>query len=145
MAEMNVLCGNGARYDRRVHNVYGWTTDTGFAPDPRKLTAVYFANPSYRDELGGQLQLEGVITPTGAVRIAPVHDRLVMFWSDKTVWSMRPCQATMISEHQFFIQMHLLVQDPKKNIDYDPNRFARWFPQLQDVPFQERVEVPGRG
>ena len=31
------------------------------------------------------MQLEGVITPTGAVRISPVADKLVLFWADKTV------------------------------------------------------------
>jgi len=133
IAEMTALCGNGARYDRRVSNVFGWNTEKGFAPDPRKLTAIYFANPSYRDELGGHLQLEGVITPTGAASIAPVHDRLVLFWSDKTVWSVRPSQASIISEHQFAIVTHLMAQDHKQ-IKYNPAELARWFPELQGKP-----------
>lgn len=45
----------------------------------------FTAPRNYREELGGVLQLEGVITPTGAVRISPVADRLVLFWADKTV------------------------------------------------------------
>ncbi|CAK9031116.1 Hypoxia-inducible factor prolyl hydroxylase (HIF-PH) (Egg-laying defective protein 9) (Hypoxia-inducible factor-proline dioxygenase) [Durusdinium trenchii] len=85
ISELFVLCGQGARYDRRVSNVYGWQTEQGFVRDPRKLVAIYFSNPNYREELGGVLQLEGVITPTGAVRISPVADRLVLFWADKTV------------------------------------------------------------
>ena len=55
------------------------------------------------------LQLEGVITPSGAVRISPLHDRLVLFWADKTVWSMTPSRATMISEHQYGIIMHMML------------------------------------
>ncbi|CAK0834407.1 unnamed protein product [Prorocentrum cordatum] len=92
IGEVNALCGQGARIDRRVHNVYGWNTQQGFSRDPRKLTIFYFANPKWRPELGGNLQLEGVISPTGQVSLDPQHDRLVMFWSDKTVWSIAPTQ-----------------------------------------------------
>eukprot|EP00435_Cladocopium_sp_Y103_P020088 s218_g4.t2 len=67
ISELFVLCGQGARYDRRVSNVFGWNTEQGFVRDPRKLVAIYFANPNYREEQGGVLQLEGVITPSGAV------------------------------------------------------------------------------
>lgn len=133
IAEMTVLCGNGARYDRRVSNVYGWNTQKGFAPDPRKLTAIYFANPLYREELGGHLQLEGVITPTGAVSIAPCHDRLVLFWADKTVWSVRPSQASTISEHQYAIVANLMAEDHSL-IKYNPVEIARWFPELRGQP-----------
>mmetsp|Transcript_77299 Transcript_77299/g.244234 ORF Transcript_77299/g.244234 Transcript_77299/m.244234 type:complete len:287 (-) Transcript_77299:1220-2080(-) len=135
IAEMTVLCGNGSRYDRRVSNEFGWNTEKGFAPDPRKLTAIYFANPNYREELGGHLQLEGVITPTGAVSIAPIHDRLVLFWSDKTVWSVRPSQASMISEHQYAILMHMMAEDHKQ-VDYRPKELARWFPELRNAEMQ---------
>jgi len=131
-AEMFVLCGNGARYDRRVSNVFGWNTDRGFVKDPRKLVAMYFANPNYRGEdQGGCLQLEGVVTPTGAVRIAPIHDRLVLFWADKVVWSMTPSRAGMISEHQFGIIAHMMVKDKEKGINYNPKTFAQWFPELR--------------
>lgn len=133
VAELIALCGNGARYDRRVSNVYGWNTQQGFAPDPRKLTLFYFANPNYREELGGHLQLEGVISPTGAASVAPFHDRLVMFWADKTVWSMRPSQATTISEHQFALHMELMAANHKL-VKYDPVAFARWFPELRNMP-----------
>lgn len=144
-AEMNVFCGNGARRDRRVSNEYGWNTERGFAPDPRKLTAIYFCNPQQKPELGGHLQLEGVITPTGAVSIAPVHDRLVLFWADKTVWSIRPSQASMISEHQYCIIMQMMAEDVS-NIQYDPNTFARWFPELRGQPMSMpagRLPLPG--
>ena len=32
---------------------YGWNTEQGFVRDPRKLVAIYFANPNYREEHGG--------------------------------------------------------------------------------------------
>jgi len=131
--EMFVLCGQGARYDRRVSNVFGWNTQQGFVRDPRKLVAIYFANPNYREEHGGCLQLEGVITPTGAVRIPAMHDRLVLFWADKTVWSMTPSRASMISEHQMGIIMHMMAKD-KSKINYNPKNFARWFPELRGQP-----------
>jgi hypothetical protein len=133
--EMHVLCGQGARFDRRVSNVYGWTTKQGFAPDPRKVAAVYFANPNYRMEHGGALQLEGVISPTGQVRIPAMHDRLVLFWADKVVWSMSPSQVTSISDHQFFIMTHLMAKE-HSDVKYDPNTYARWFPNLRDKPME---------
>jgi len=133
IAELFVLCGQGARMDRRVSNVYGWNTEQGFVRDPRKLVAIYFANPNYREEQGGILQLEGVITPTGAVRISPKQDRLVVFWADKTVWSMTPSRAGMISEHQYGIIMHMMAKD---DVDYNPSNFSRWFPELQNLPME---------
>mmetsp|Transcript_100751 Transcript_100751/g.194723 ORF Transcript_100751/g.194723 Transcript_100751/m.194723 type:complete len:385 (+) Transcript_100751:36-1190(+) len=133
MAEMHAMCGEGARFDRRVSNVFGWNTERGFVEDKRKLTAFYFANPTYREELGGHLQLEGVITPTGAVSIAPLHDRLVLCWSDRTVWSMRPSYANRISEHQYAVLVHLMVNEASE-IKYNPVELARWFPELRDQP-----------
>eukprot|EP00913_Durusdinium_trenchii_P013516 g12688.t1 len=138
ISELFVLCGQGARYDRRVSNVYGWQTEQGFVRDPRKLVAIYFSNPNYREELGGVLQLEGVITPTGAVRISPVADRLVLFWADKTVWSMTPSRSSMISEHQYGIIMHMMA---KGDVDYDPQNFARWFPELRDMPMAKPMKA----
>lgn len=131
ISELFCLCGQGARYDRRVSNVFGWSTEQGFVRDPRKLVAIYFANPNYREEQGGVLQLEGVITPTGAVRISPMQDRLVLFWADKTVWSMTPSRSSMISEHQYGIIMHMMA---KGEVNYNPQNFARWFPELQSMP-----------
>eukprot|EP00933_Yihiella_yeosuensis_P021630 TRINITY_DN17095_c0_g1_i1.p1 TRINITY_DN17095_c0_g1~~TRINITY_DN17095_c0_g1_i1.p1 ORF type:complete len:407 (+),score=87.66 TRINITY_DN17095_c0_g1_i1:146-1366(+) len=128
-AEMFVLCGEGSRYDRRVCNEFGWNTDKGFVRDPRKLTAIYFCNPNYKPEHGGTLQLEGVITPTGGASIAPVHDRLVVFWADKTVWSVLPSTAGMISEHQYGIILNWLAKD-KTKIAYNAKNIAHWFPEL---------------
>lgn len=133
-SELFALCGEGARYDRRVGNCFGWHTQTtGFVRDPRKLVAMYFSNPNYKEEQGGCLQLEGVITPTGAVRITPAHDRLVLFWADKTVWSMTRSRASLISEHQYGIIMHLMAKE-KEKISYNPMDFARWFPELNGQP-----------
>jgi len=136
MSEIFVLCGEGARYDRRCNNVNGWhTPDQGFVPDSRKLTAFYFTNPNYKKETGGCLQLEGVVTPTGGVQIAPVADRLVLFWADKTVWSMTPSRAKLISEFQFGITMNFMVKD-FNDIQYDAKSLAQWWPELrgQEIP-----------
>lgn len=73
------------------------------------------------------LQLEGVITPSGAVRISPLHDRLVLFWADKTVWSMTPSRATMISEHQYGIIMHMMLVKTVKSSVLE--RFAGGLPR----------------
>jgi hypothetical protein len=139
IGEVNVLCGKGARIDRRVHNVYGWTTQQGFSRDPRKLTIFYFANPKWRPELGGNLQLEGIISPTGQVSIDPQHDRLVMFWSDKTVWSIAPTQANIISEHHYHMVLNLMAEEVK-DINYEPASLARWFPELQGKPMDFKLQ-----
>eukprot|EP00929_Paragymnodinium_shiwhaense_P010397 TRINITY_DN115015_c0_g1_i1.p1 TRINITY_DN115015_c0_g1~~TRINITY_DN115015_c0_g1_i1.p1 ORF type:complete len:399 (+),score=83.08 TRINITY_DN115015_c0_g1_i1:80-1276(+) len=145
ISEMICMAGNGARYDRRVNNVFGWNTSNGFAPDTRKLSVFYFTNPKWEEQFGGHLQLEGVITPTGGVSIAPANDRLVMFWSDKTVWSVRPVQSPTMQDFQFGVKMQLVVEDPKQ-IDYDPKRFQRWFPELQHIQMDwQPPQLPGQG
>lgn len=139
MSELFVLCGEGARYDRRIENVHGWhTQEHGFVHDSRKLTAFYFCNPNYREENGGALQLEGVVTPTGAVKIPPIHDRLVLFWADKTVWSMTPSRASMISEFQFGMKMNFLAKDVS-DIRYDPKSLAQWYPELRGQPIPDAL------
>lgn len=135
-AELWAFTGQGARVDRRVDNEWGFNTLRGFVPDPRKVTVFYFVNPDWSEEHGGHLQLEGVVTPTGATSVAPVHDRLVIFWADKTVWSFRPHHATAIREYEYMVVMRMMAEDPFEAVDYDPKRFAAWFPELRNQPIE---------
>ena len=77
--EMQVTCypGGGARYVRHVDN----NTDNG-----RRVTCILYANPMWEDGDGGELRLyptNGL--PTDVVDVAPLHNRLVLFWSDARV------------------------------------------------------------
>ena len=77
--EMQVTCypGGGARYVRHVDN----NTDNGW-----RVTCILYANPMWEDGDGGELRLyptNGL--PTDVVDVAPLHNRLVLFWSDARV------------------------------------------------------------
>mmetsp|Transcript_12417 Transcript_12417/g.29242 ORF Transcript_12417/g.29242 Transcript_12417/m.29242 type:complete len:390 (+) Transcript_12417:28-1197(+) len=139
-AEMSVCTGDGARYDRRVDNRFGWATEKGFVPDTRKLTAMYFLNPDWKEDLGGMLQLENVITPTGTAKVPPVSDILILFWSDRVVWSVSPSQAMTPDQHRYALHLRLVAED-RNDIKYDPKSMARYFPQLEGLP----VSVPEEG
>lgn len=130
IGEIVCMAGNGARMDRRVSNSYHWNTQHGVRLDNAKLVAFYFLNPNQREALGGHLQLEGVITPTGAASVIPRHDRLALFWADKTVWSMRRHLATCMSDYMYALKVTMFARD-FETVKYDPNALARWFPEMQ--------------
>lgn len=137
--ELTAAVGNGARWDRHVDQEGGVNTEYGFCPDSRKLTIMYFTNPNWRPELGGELVLEGVIYPGNTRTIEPLHDRLVMFWSDRTVYSVRPSQARTISEHRYDLRIRMTSSEPGDAIKYDLRHIAQFFPELQG---QEIIEEP---
>jgi hypothetical protein len=63
----------GAKYPKHVDNVG--------LPDKRKVTAIYYFNPKWQPGDGGELRLWG---NAGLVEdVAPISDRLVVFWSDQ--------------------------------------------------------------
>eukprot|EP01083_Nonionella_stella_P000758 2169_1 len=72
--------GGGARYVRHVDAPP--PTDGKAAPSARRLTLLYYANPTWRAADGGQLRVF-VPTPNGEKQrdIPPKGDRLVAFWS----------------------------------------------------------------
>jgi SM-20-related protein len=62
--------GDGARYVRH--------RDTYPGGPQRTLTCVYYLNDTWQQGDGGELRLH---LPGGPVDVAPIADRLVMFWS----------------------------------------------------------------
>jgi hypothetical protein len=71
------------------------------ASDPRKISAVYYLNSDWDDkENGGAL----LLYPSGAeregkkdeevVRVNPIRDRLVLFWSDKMYHAVEPVESS---------------------------------------------------
>ena len=67
--------GGGARYVRHLDN------PGGAGCNGRLLTCLYYLNPAWRGEDGGQLRLhrrDGCV-----VDVEPLLDRLVLFWSEE--------------------------------------------------------------
>jgi hypoxia-inducible factor (prolyl hydroxylase) len=68
------------------------------ASDPRKISAVYYLNSDWDDkENGGALLLYPSTGTEGegknheeVVRVNPIRDRLVLFWSDKMYHAVEP-------------------------------------------------------
>ena len=65
--------------------------DNAGPPSKRRVTALFYLNPSWRECDGGELLLSPWLQP--AVRIPPVHGRLVLFLSDVLLHRVLPCHA----------------------------------------------------
>ena len=79
--EVQLTCypGGGARYVRHV-DALGGGGSVG-----RRLTCIYYANPSWEREHGGELRLHSRRAAGGSgesVDVTPLANRLVIFWSD---------------------------------------------------------------
>ena len=77
-AQCTVYPGGGSRYIRHTDDA---------RKQVRKLTAILYANPGWSAEAGGELRLH-LRRPDGhsfAKDVAPLDNRLVVFWSDARV------------------------------------------------------------
>ena len=97
------MTSSGSYYDKHF--------DNSGAEDLRKLTVLYYLNPSWREELGGCFRIYNrpknanvvpeVIHGIQGIRqgediiydVEPKGDRLLLFWSDRLVHSVQPSQA----------------------------------------------------
>jgi len=95
--KLAVCIGDGSYYDKHY--------DNSGAGDLRKLTVLLYLNPNWREELGGCFRLflpdHFVTRQENSQRqqdtdgfffkdIAPLNDRLLVFWSDRIVHSVLP-------------------------------------------------------
>jgi len=71
--KLAVCLGNGSSYDKHF--------DNSCSDDARKLTVLYYLNPSWIPEHGGYFR--AYHTKDEYEDIAPVGDRLLVFWSDR--------------------------------------------------------------
>jgi SM-20-related protein len=78
--------GGGARYRRHRDAVAGRGS--------RRVTAIYYTNPVWREDHGGALRLH---LPDGPVDVAPILDRLVVFLSERLEHEVRPTFATRLA------------------------------------------------
>lgn len=97
--KLAVCLGDGSSYDKHY--------DNSGPEDLRKLTILLYLNPNWRPELQGYFRLYlskscmakddlltiNIDTDGFAYKdIAPINDRLLVFWSDRTVHSVQPSQ-----------------------------------------------------
>ncbi|XP_074627854.1 prolyl hydroxylase EGLN3-like isoform X2 [Acropora palmata] len=122
--------GQGTGYKRHVDNP---------SQDGRCITTLYYLNPEWTEEKGGILKLY----PGGgekAVRILPILDRLLLFWSDRrnphevepshdiryaiTLWYFDKNERALFKEKQEALRMKELnmKMNPKVNGLQDGNR-----------------------
>ena len=97
-SKMMVTCypGNGARYTRHCDNANkngaallrtfsreGVDEGLRFSLPGRRMTAILYLNPTWREGDGGQLRVFGPGTSEEIVAtIPPLSNRLLIFWSD---------------------------------------------------------------
>jgi SM-20-related protein len=78
--------GGGAHYQRHRDAFPGQSN--------RRVTAIYYANPDWRPEHGGQLRL---YLDTGAREVEPTLDRLVVFLSEQLEHEVLPAHAPRLA------------------------------------------------
>jgi SM-20-related protein len=65
------------------------------APPNRRVTAIYYANPGWTPDDGGELRLHGgASSDAGPVDVAPVLDRLLVFLSERVEHEVLPTRAS---------------------------------------------------
>eukprot|EP01036_Dinobryon_divergens_P027889 gene27889-36743_t len=96
--KLAVCLGDGSYYDKHF--------DNSGSDDLRKLTVLYYLNPSWTPDLGGYFRAFHSIKREGELNIskdnimtseyediAPIADRLLVFWSDRLEHSVLPSTA----------------------------------------------------
>ncbi|KAF0720526.1 Aste57867_245 [Aphanomyces stellatus] len=109
-SKLAVSLGDGASYPKHC--------DTAGLPDQRKVTMVYYLNPSWKPAHGGQLQ---VYTNDGVEVVEPRADTLAVFWSDQVVHDVVPCENSPsdVMAQRFALTLWLVTEDPNQINDPD--------------------------
>ena len=119
--KLAVCLGDGSCYDKHF--------DNGGNDDLRKLTVLLYLNPSWREELGGHFRMylpddyEDTENDSKEIRtdmdgfyyrdIEPKHDRLLVFWSDRSVHSVLETKVIQGPEdHRYALTVWILSSDP---------------------------------
>jgi len=85
-AQLSMYPGDGARYVRHVDNTC--TAGAGRLCNGRRLSAVFYVNPTWTEGDGGQLRIlsaGSVAEEVPLIDVQPIADRLLLFWSDERV------------------------------------------------------------
>ena len=120
--KLAVCTGDGSSYDKHYDNSGG--------DDLRKLTCLYYINPGWREELGGSFRVHTTLQDFEDVK--PIGDRLLVFWSDRLVHSVRKSFAPEgNTDHRYALTVWLTTEDP--GVIYDGEDVRQHFPDLHTV------------
>lgn len=146
--KLAVCTGDGSYYDKHYDN-------SGY-DDLRKLTVLYYMNTHWRPELGGCFRIykrDNTDDSVGAVAVAapptihgipgvkigedttydvePRGDRLLVFWSDRLVHSVKPSQAPHgASDHRWALTVWITATHPGA-INHNDTEVLQHFSALQ--------------
>lgn len=89
--------------------------DNSGLPDQRKVTMVYYLNPSWEPSQGGELR---IYTKNDGIQVvSPVADTLAMFWSDQIVHDVLPTMNDITAKDERRYALTLwLVSDNQQEI-----------------------------
>lgn len=105
--KLAVCVGDGSAYDKHY--------DNSGMDDTRKVTVLYYLNPSWRTENGGLFR---IYNPEGSPRgeftdVEPMGDRMLVFWSDVLVHSVQPSFAQKGAyDHRYALTIWLTASTP---------------------------------
>lgn len=135
--KLAVSVGSGAFYPRHLDNVSGAPTDM------RKLTAIYYLNAREgevawdEERQGGVIRLYDGLEAPSHTDVAPIGDRLLVFWSDLLVHEVMPSFAENELDHRYTFTMWLATHNAGTLVDRrDPQYPLRvmYFPNKEEAP-----------
>eukprot|EP00753_Platysulcus_tardus_P006720 PLAT14492.1.p1 GENE.PLAT14492.1~~PLAT14492.1.p1 ORF type:complete len:353 (+),score=130.45 PLAT14492.1:78-1136(+) len=97
--------GGGARYVKHIDNPGGL--------DGRKVTMLYYLNCDWKPEDGGALRIHR--QKRAAVDVAPIGDRLLLFWSQLVVHEVLPSFKPRYALSQWFVAAQPVVKALSKS------------------------------
>jgi len=100
--KLAVVTGDGALYPKHIDNIG--------LPDMRKISLIYYLNPNWKEEYGGQFRFH---TSNNIVSIKPKLDTLVIFWSDLMVHDVLPYNPPSLTSdyHRYALTIWLLTDN----------------------------------
>lgn len=124
--KLAVCLGDGSSYDKHF--------DNSGSTDLRKLTVLLYLNPNWRPELRGYFRM--YIPDTNMYKnpsfkqmddegflykdIAPMHDRLLVFWSDRNVHSVLKSEVINgDADHRYALTVWIAATDPEAIVQDD--------------------------
>lgn len=121
--KLAVCTGGGSEYLTHYDNSGG--------DDLRKVTALYYLNPDWQPEHKGEFRLYGPLPDAAPTDIAPIGDRLLVFWSDDLIHGVLPNLCATHKDHRYALTVWLLAEKAASIAAIDPEVEAHFFPDCQ--------------
>lgn len=117
--KLAVCTGGGSSYDKHYDNSGG--------EDLRKLTILYYLNPDYSKEMGGEFRIHRSLEEVEDIQ--PRGDRLLIFWGDRLVHSVRE-SFTPSGDRDHRYAFTVWMTATSKAAIYDGPEVKKHFPDL---------------